>query len=164
MDGGRKDLLARWDEQLAWKQKAHTDTARWVTLKTSWIGYPAAALSALAGTSIVASFAQGGSQWLQVAAIVLSLSAAVLSAIQTQTRSGFLELADQHRIAAARYGNLRRKIERIKASPGMGEDEKKQRMNRLQERFDELDLKSPRIPKYAKKWWRAGKPPDEIAL
>jgi hypothetical protein len=163
MDEDNKSLLTRWDEQLAWKQKAHTDTARWVTLKTSWIGYPAAALSALAGTSLVASFAQGGSRALQLAAIVLSLSAAVLFAIQTQTRSGFLEQADQHRIAAARYGNLRREIERIKASPRMSDDEKEQHINSLQERFDELDLKSPSIPKYAKKCWRAGKPPDEIA-
>ena len=164
MDEDNTGLLTRWDEQLAWKQKAHTDTARWVTLKTSWIGYPAAALSALAGTSIVASFVQGGSQSLQLAAIVLSLAAAVLSAIQAQTRTGFLELADRHRIASARYGNLRREIERIMASPGRDGDEKQQRISSLQERFDELDVRSPRIPAYAKKWWRAGKPPDEIAL
>jgi conflict system pore-forming effector with SLATT domain len=164
MDEANKGLLTRWDKQLAWKQKAHTDTARWLTLKTSWIGYPAAALSALAGTSIVASFVQGGSRPLQLAAIVLSLSAAVLSAIQTQTRSGFLQEADQHRIAAAHYGNLRREIERIEASPRMSDDEKEQPINRLQERFDELDLKSPRIPKDAKKWWRAGKPPHTISF
>jgi hypothetical protein len=165
MDEQTKRLLDRWEDQLAWKQRAHTDTSRWVTLKTSWVGYPAAALSALAGTSIVASFLQGGvSAWLQIAAIVLSLSAAALSAIQTQTRPSFLQIAEQHRIAAANYGNLRREIERIRETPGMGDAEEKQRIDAIQERYDKLDLESPRIPEYAKKRWRAGKPPTGIAL
>jgi hypothetical protein len=164
MDERTESLLRRWQCQLAWKEKAHTDASRWVTLKTSWVSYPAAALSALAGTSIVASFAQGGSQPLQLAAIVLSLSAAVLSAIQTQTRSSFLQIADHHRAAAAKYGNLRREIEVIMALPDTNDVKKKHNVDIVLERFDKLDRESPSIPKWSTKWWRAGKPPPGIVL
>src|SRR5215208_1772228 len=105
-------LLTQWEEQLAWKEKAHIETSRWGAVKNSWIGYPAAALSAIVGTSIFASFlaaGQGGTvaPWIQVGAVVLSLSAAALSTIQAQTSSEFLDRAEQHRSSAARYGNLR---------------------------------------------------------
>jgi hypothetical protein len=85
MDEQTKHLLKLWEDQLAWKQKAHTHTSRWATLKTSWVDYPTAALSALAGTSVVASFIQQeASNPLRIAAIILSLFAAALSAINTQ--------------------------------------------------------------------------------
>src|SRR5215210_4648479 len=120
MDKQMEQLLANWERQIEWKQRAHTDASRWITLKNSWVGYPAAALSAIVGTSIFASFLTGEIiPWVQIGAVVLSLSAAVLSAIQAQTRSGFLQIADQHRLAAANYGNVRRKIERIRTSPEM---------------------------------------------
>ena len=158
-----EQLLANWERQIEWKQRAHTDASRWITLKNSWVGYPAAALSAIVGTSIFASFLTGSIvPWVQIGTIVLSLSAAVLSAIQTQTRTGFLQIADQHRLAAAEYGNLRREIERLRTMPDVDDAEKRQAVDAVQERFDKLDIESPRIPKWTTKRWRAGRPPSGI--
>jgi hypothetical protein len=52
----------------------------------------------------------------------------------------------------------------MRETPGLGDDEIKRRIDALQQRYDKLDLESPRIPQYAKKRWRAGKPPTGIAL
>jgi hypothetical protein len=159
-----ENLLMRWERQLAWKEKAHIETSRWLWRKNSWIGYPAAGLAAIVGTSVFVGLleenARSGLGAMVV--VVLSLAAAVLSVVQAQTRTNFLEQSEKHRLASANYGNLKREIELVKASPEMTDDESRKRAREIKVRFDKLDAEAPRIPKYASKWKRAGKPPAGI--
>ncbi len=81
------DLASRFYEKLSWK-----------------LGIPAVALSAITGVAIFATVEREGFFWAQVAAGVISILGAVLSAIQT-----FLQCPEQsakHKAAAAAYANL----------------------------------------------------------
>jgi hypothetical protein len=150
LDKQTKNLLAEWEQYITWARDGHDMTSKYAWRTDSFIGWPAAALSALAGTAVFATFLeQGAPLLLRVAAIVASLLAAVLSAFQT--RSKYMQYSERHRIAAADYGSLKRKIERIKACSRMDDGEIQHRLDAIERRLEQLDRESPRIPERARK-------------
>jgi hypothetical protein len=85
---------------------AASDAAnRWNVL----LGIPVVIVSAVVSTSIFASInAQPADAW-KIAAGLVSLAAAALSALQTFFK--FPEAGERHRMAAARFGRVRREAE-----------------------------------------------------
>jgi uncharacterized protein HemX len=111
---------------------------------------PATVLSAVVATAVFGSLQATESYWLRVIAIVLSLLASIFSAIQVRSSKN-AEYSANHRIAAAGYGNAKRKIDRIRSSPQMDNTELQKRLDSLEQRLDQLDEESPRIPNYVRK-------------
>jgi hypothetical protein len=108
-------------------------------------GIPVVILTTIVGTTVFTSMASSVeySTGLQLLAGLLSMGAAVISGLATFLNYG--ELAERHRDAAVKYGNLRRELEEIMCfTPS--QDELKLKMTDLRTRWNALDTEAPSVP------------------
>jgi hypothetical protein len=106
-----RELLIRWLKRLRESQFAHNEASKNFNRYRYFIGIPSAILSTIVGTSVFASLGKTVDPRMQIIVGLISVLAAVLSALQTILR--YSERAELHRSSAANYGSLRRKIEEI---------------------------------------------------
>ncbi|WP_264293999.1 SLATT domain-containing protein [Diaphorobacter aerolatus] len=90
-------------------QLAHYECARRFERFHLWLGLPAIALGTIVGTAVFASLEKSADVRLQIGVGLLSVVAAVLTGLQTFLR--YAELAEKHRLAGARFANLKHRIE-----------------------------------------------------
>jgi hypothetical protein len=76
-----------------------------------WLGGVTIAISAVVSTGILASVSKNPSVGLTLAAGIIALIATILTGFQTFYKFG--ETAEQHRLAAANYGELRSDLQRF---------------------------------------------------
>jgi hypothetical protein len=109
-------LLARWKKRLRESQFSHYAAAEHFSRRNTALGVPVVVLSAIVGSSVVATAQQQWPwpPWAQVLLGCLSLIAGVIAALQTWF--GLAEKAEKHRVAAARYGAVRRHAEQTLAT------------------------------------------------
>jgi hypothetical protein len=89
--------------------RAQYKAAEYADRRSRYFGAPAAALSAIVGTSIFATIdSQPALHWKILAGLV-SLAAALLGSLQAFYR--FAERAQEHRAAGAAYASLRRQLD-----------------------------------------------------
>jgi hypothetical protein len=107
------------------------------------LGIAVVLLSAAAGTTVL----QGLPANAQAGVVVItSLAAFVASAFAAvQTFLAYPALAERHRTAAHRYGELRREVERLLAFP-RPEDQLEPLIADMQTRWNEADIASPSVP------------------
>jgi hypothetical protein len=114
----------------------------------SLLGVPVVALTAIVGTSIFSTLDQSLETGWKILAGVLSVSAAVLAALQTFLR--FSEHSDKHKMAGSRYAMIRRRFELFVLKYSQGgdsmRDEAVKELERLLSRLEELAKDSPSIP------------------
>src|SRR5262245_25635422 len=96
------DLVDSWRLRVRTYQKAHYDAAESLRRRNYFFGVPIIALSAIVGTSVFATISEDLSLWTRIVVGCVSISVAVLSALQTFFR--FAERAEHHREAAIKYG------------------------------------------------------------
>jgi hypothetical protein len=110
----RRGLLAEWKDGCTRKKRSHFEASQRLERRSLWLGIPVAIFSAAVGTATFASAQKlVQSQALLVVASVVSLLAAVLSALQT-----FLKLdakAQAHKDAYAGYASIVTGIESLLA-------------------------------------------------
>jgi hypothetical protein len=109
------ELIEQWRFRSHRVQLAHYECARRCESLHLWLGLPAIALSTLVGTAVFSSLEKSANVTLQIVVGLLSVLAAVLTGLQTFLRYG--ELADKHRIAGARFANLKHRIELLMTQP-----------------------------------------------
>lgn len=108
----REALLQDWKDRCDRVQAGHYAVAAELQRWHSWFGVPVVILSAIVGSSILASLDSATtSTWLKVVTGFLSMCAAGLSAAQTFLRFG--ERSERHRQAGVSYSALKREIEQI---------------------------------------------------
>jgi hypothetical protein len=89
--------------------RAHYKAVDISTWRNNALGIPAILASTIVGTSIFATLNTSPDIRWRIAAGLVALLAASLSALQTFFR--YAERAERHRIAAAKYGDLRRRCD-----------------------------------------------------
>ena len=137
-------LLDSWRERVRTYQKAHYDAAERLRRRNYLFGVPIIALSAIVGTSVFATISEGLSLWSRIVVGLVSISVAVLSALQTFFR--FAERAEQHREAAMKYGAINRELERMRTFPPVGAEAAQGATMQIEEKLNELAQHTPAIP------------------
>lgn len=140
-----KTRLEQWCNGIKIAHISHYRAAAHYKRLGRGFGIPVVILTTVVGTVVFTSIASpnGYSTGLQLLAGLLSMGAAVLSGLATFLNYG--ELAERHRDAAVKYGNLRREIEEI-ISFTPSQDELKSTMADLRTRWNSLDIEAPSIP------------------
>jgi hypothetical protein len=141
MKTSSQNLLIDWYRRVRIVQFCHYESAKYFEHMNYWIGMPAVFLSTLVGTSVFASLGESIDKRFQILVGLVSVLSAALSGIQTFLR--FSEKAEKHRMAAARYGALRREIEEILT---VGENLTKEISTPLRQDIDRLSEEAPHIP------------------
>lgn len=137
-------LLQQWHMGLRIAHKSHQRAAVKFERSGRWLGASTVIASTVVGTSLFADAGADLSIGWKIGAGVLSLIAAVLSAVQGTLK--FSELASQHRSAAQHYGPLRREVEEMLAEAGAGGTLSATKISDLRKRWDEVDADSPNVP------------------
>lgn len=138
-------LLSNWHRRVRESQFAHYSAADRLGSKNYWLGIPALVLSTFVGTTVFSLLEQQIDIRLKIALGMVSVAVAVLTALQTFLR--LEERAEKHRAVAAKYGDIRREIEVIKAIPKASRGEAKLTLTRLKSRLADLATEAPQIPK-----------------
>lgn len=137
-------LLDQWHKGLRIAHKAHQQAAVKFERSGRWLGAATVIASTIVGTSLFADASSSLDTLWKVGAGVLSLVAAILSAIQGTLK--FSETAALHRSAAQRYGPLRREVEELIAATGVGGTPDPARISDLRKRWDEIEADAPSVP------------------
>lgn len=137
-------LLEQWHRGLRIEHKAHIQAAAKFEREGRWLSIAALVASTVVGTSLFTDLNSPLSRGWKIGAGVLSLIAAVLSAIQGSLKLG--EQATLHHAATQRYGTLRREVEELIAEAGTGGKVTHEMMTDLRKRWDEIDSDSPTVP------------------
>jgi hypothetical protein len=137
--------LPHWQALAETSQEAHYDSARHYMKKNNWMGVPATIFSAVVGGSVFASLDKGDiAFWMRIVLSVISVTAAMLSALQTFLHYG--DLVERHHNAAAGYGAIHVEIECTKFIPIEDRDDPKEVLNGLKNRMEALEKDSPPFP------------------
>lgn len=132
------ELFDKWDKQVNRAQSAHYAAAAHLKRGHFVIGF---AIIIVSIALLATTFASLGPPVKAVAAIA-NLLVAILAGLQTFVR--LAERAEQHRLAAVRFGALRRSLEQHRATgpPGGGAEF----LDSFRTRWDELSEQSPEVP------------------
>jgi hypothetical protein len=104
-----QELLEKWGERVRRAQIAHYASATRSERRHYWLGLPVVILTTLIGTSAFASIQSPATLEMKIAVGIASVAAAILAAVQTFLR--YSERAEAHRIAAVKFGGLKKEIE-----------------------------------------------------
>jgi hypothetical protein len=137
------ELLSQWRNGLRIEHIAQHRSATRCELCGRLLGVGAIVLSAVVGTAIFASLSTSPDARLQIAAGMLSIGAAVLTALQTFLN--YPERAERHRKAALAYGALRRKLEQ-RMSTAQSQSEPAALLSEFREVWDAVDGNAPVVP------------------
>lgn len=140
----KADLLENWRFRMHRVQLAHYECARHFERLHLWLGLPAIILSTLVGTTVFASLSKVTDVALQITVGLLSVIAAVLTGLQTFLR--YSELAEKHRLAGARFANLKHRIELLATFPPETEAEFSSSLKGMEEVWSTLREESPMLP------------------
>lgn len=106
------ELLRGWQVHAARQRLIHEDAARRLQARHYWLGVPAAALAAVAGSASVAAWQTNtANDALAVTGAAVGVVATILVSVVT-----FLDLgarAERHRQASASYKRMIRRLERL---------------------------------------------------
>lgn len=139
-----EEIIAHWRFRVHRMQLAHYETARKFEARHLWLGLPAIAFSTLVGTTVFASLSRNTDLSLQILTGLLSVTAAVLTALQTFLK--YSELSEKHRAAGAKYANLKHRIELLASMPPPTQEELKQQLTTIEDRWSKVREESPTIP------------------
>ena len=128
--------------------RAHYIAWEKAAIKNKWLGIPVVMTTTIVGAAIFGTLQESpGAAW-KIAAGLLSLIAAVLSALQTTLK--YSELAEKHKTAGAKYAAMRRRLDVFLLKyRGKLEENRQVALEEFEEiatNFAELAEESPSIP------------------
>ncbi len=116
--------------------------------KNRWLGVPVIITTTMVGTAIFGTIQESPHVAWKIAAGLLSLSAATLSALQTSLK--YSELSEKHKQAGAKYASMRRSLDifilRHHNKPGENRQSALEEFEKIATKFGELAEESPSIP------------------
>lgn len=156
------DLIEHWRFRNHRVQLAHYDSSRHYARLHLLLGIPSIILSAIVGTTVFAVLAKTSSEQVadgtpgtlvQVLIGAMSVAAAVLTGLQTFLKSS--EHAEKHRLAGAKFANLKHRIELLATLPPETEQELKDELIAIENTWEKIRQESPTIPTHI--WTRTVK-------
>jgi hypothetical protein len=158
----QKERLQKWRNGIKIAHNSHIQAATYYTRRGRMLGIPVVILTTIIGTAVFTSIATNNQAAiaLQITAGLLSMAAATLSSLYTFLNYG--GLAERHRTAAVKYGNLRREVEQLLCFLE-GKTDLDATMKEVRIKWDAVDLEAPEIPQkiHDKVKRDAGKNPEE---
>ncbi|MGD6932834.1 MAG: SLATT domain-containing protein [Candidatus Bathyarchaeia archaeon] len=141
----QQERLQKWRNGIKIAHNSHLRAAAYYTQRGRMLGVPVVILTTIIGTAVFTSIAANsqGSIALQVTAGLLSMAAAALSSLYTFLNYG--GLAERHRTAAVKYGNLRREVEQLLCFMN-NKNDLEATMENIRTRWDSVDFEAPEIP------------------
>jgi hypothetical protein len=139
-----QELLDDWYHRTRESQFGHFGAAKYYGSLHYYLGIPVVVLSGVVGTSLFASIGKTAAVPTVIIGMV-SVLVAVLGSLQTFLR--FSERAEKHRVAAARYGAIRREIEQVRSLNFDSNENMREFIDKLRKRLDNLAEESPAIPR-----------------
>lgn len=139
------DLLRHWRFRVHRVQLGHYLAGRHYDLMHLLLGIPAVVLSAIVGSAVFSSLATEG---LPVGCTVLvgflSIASLVLTALQTFLK--YSELAERHKIAGARFADLKHQIEMVAVFDIEDRDAVRLKLESVEKLWARVREESPNLP------------------
>jgi len=139
-----KSLIYEWGRRNLVALEAHYDAARFFSRRNYWIGIPAIIFAAIVGTSVFATLEREVDIYIKLIVGMISIIAAVLSALQTFLK--YSDRADRHRRTGARYAAIKREIEQLLTWSEEDLRESSKSIDTLRMQIDELSIEAPEVP------------------
>lgn len=134
-------LLRDWLRRARESQHSHHEAGKFCRAINYWFAAPVIIITTVVGTAAFASIEKQVSDSAKIWFGVVSLLAAVLSALQTHFQ--FSERSEKHKSLGATYGNIRREIEEVLSLPPGQRGDMKKVMSRIRERLDAIASEGP---------------------
>ena len=152
------EIIKQWHFRNHRVQLAHYESARRLQRRHLMLGVPAIMLSTIVGASVFATLSKQtdqqvfdvlglftiGAPHLRLVLGFLSVTAAVLTGLQTFLKLS--ELAEKHRLAGARFANLKHRIEMLASFPPPTDAETKATLENIEAAWSKLREDSPTLP------------------
>ena len=142
------ELMKHWRYRVHRVQLAHYDSARKYGKYHIRLGLPAIVLSTIVGTSIFTSLGSAADKSdhvvLTIVVGLLSVVSAALVSLQTFLR--YSDLAEKHRVAGAKFANLKHRIEMLGTMPPTTIFELNKSLLLVEDEWSKLREDSPNIP------------------
>jgi len=132
-------VAVEWSKRLTVVANGHYRAALRYSKFKSWLGVPTILLATIVGTSVFANLQEKPEIGWQITIGIMSITAAVLSALQSFLNYG--EKAEKHRTAGARYNAVGRELEQL-----LAQNDDWSSLASIRERIDKLANDSPHIP------------------
>jgi len=139
------DLLRHWRFRAHRVQHGHYQAGRRYDRFHLFLGLPAIVLSAFVGSAVFASLA-APTHGIPITLLVgfLSVSTAVLSGLQTFLK--YSELADRHKMAGARFADIKHQIELIAVFQNNNQVPLESMLQEVEKHWEKVREESPNIP------------------
>ena len=139
------NLLRHWRYRAHRVQIGHYEAGRRYDVLNLWLGIPSIVLSTIVGSAVFASLAEP-SHGIPITILVglLSVSTAVLTGLQTFLK--YSELAERHKVAGARFADIKHQIELVATFQKANVSELKSRLKEIEARWEQVREESPNIP------------------
>lgn len=139
------DLLRHWRFRVHRVQRGHYLAGRRYDRLHFFLGIPAVALSAVVGSAVFSSLATKElAVWWTIAIGLLSITALVLTALQTFLK--YSELAERHKIAGARFADLKHQIEMIAVFQTADRESIRSKLEAVEQLWTKVREESPNLP------------------
>lgn len=139
------DLLRHWRFRVHRVQRGHYLAGRRYDRMHFLLGIPAVALSAVVGSAVFSSLAAKEQViWWTVVVGLLSITSLVLTALQTFLK--YSELAERHKIAGARFADLKHQIEMIAVFQTPDKEAIRLKLETVEQLWTKVREESPNLP------------------
>ncbi|MGR8933777.1 MAG: DUF4231 domain-containing protein [Gammaproteobacteria bacterium] len=145
MKADQRTLLKCWREELGMMMRTHYQLSTKIRRLNYLLGIPAIVMTMLIATYIFFTINRDVGFWIKMIAGLLALLVAILSSLQTFLK--YSEQAENHRNASARYQALFNALDQALAIPPKDENALGEWCDKLRERWDELNLEAPTVPR-----------------
>lgn len=139
-----EELLRGWLLHAHKGRDRHDLAARRNDAYHYWLGVPTIIFAATVGTSVFMSLEGQVDAALKIGLGLVSILSAVLASLQTFYN--FSSHAERHRSAGVKYKAIIRELEQVLTQPTKQLPEKKDFLDDLRLRLDDLELEAPVVP------------------
>lgn len=139
-----QELLQEWHVGVRIFHIAHSKGASYYSRMHTKLGIPVIVLAALVGTTVFATLESSTLLFIKIGVGLLSVTAAVLASLQTFL--GYGERSERHKLAAFKYGALRRDIEVFIAKAPQDEAKLLSFVEEFKNGWNTADNEAPPIP------------------
>lgn len=115
-----------------------------------WLGVPTIIFATVVGSSVFASLDAQVDSWFKIVLGVVSITSAVLAALQTFYN--FAGRAETHQVAAIKYKVIIRELQQLLSGSAKQLPEEAAFLDGLRQRLDQLESDTPVVPDSIYKW------------
>ena len=155
-----QQIMEEWYKRVSVTQLAHYRSANHYGRRNYWLGTPSVILATIVGTTVFATLAKTPDVLVQIAVGFGSVTAAVLTSMQTFL--GYSERSEKHQLSGAKYGALGREMEILRAK---GDEIVSGDLEQIGENLKTLAIEPPNNPEsiYKKAGSGSLEAPDKAA-